>query len=92
MSGTATSVDRVGVRLAVRCLDRGGIEIAVANTGEWLVPGAHSTPSTGIGLENLRQRLARYYPDAHELKTTAEAGWVRVRVTLLQPMRNGTSA
>ena len=25
-------------------------------------PGSHSAPSHGIGLENLRQRLARYYP------------------------------
>jgi hypothetical protein len=106
--GTATSVDRVGIRLSVRFESRSRdtlpaddptateaprppemqtLLIEVANTGEWLEPGHHSTPSTGIGLENLRQRLARYYPNAHALTTQADAGWVTLRVRLLQPMR-----
>jgi LytS/YehU family sensor histidine kinase len=97
--GTATSVDRVEIKLRVRPIGSdgetltrsaaSGIEIEVSNTGKWLEPGHHSAPSTGIGLENLRQRLARYYPDAHELITTSEGAWVIVRVRLLQPISEG---
>jgi two-component system, LytTR family, sensor kinase len=89
--GTATSVDHVGIRLAVRSDGQDGVRIEVANTGEWLEPGHHSAPSTGIGLENLRQRLARYYPQAHELSTSSDGGWVMVRLHLLQPMRNAAA-
>ncbi len=56
--------------------------IEVANTGEWLPPDPSRAGSTGIGLENLRQRLRRYYPDAHEFTTDAKDGWVVVRLRL----------
>jgi hypothetical protein len=56
--------------------------IEIANTGEWIPPQAASADSTGIGLENLRQRLQRYYPDSHEFTTTARDGWVIVRLRL----------
>ncbi len=56
--------------------------LEVANTGEWFEAGQSLAPSTGIGLENLRQRLKRYYPSAHELTTTTADGWVLVRVRL----------
>ena len=89
--GTATSVDHVGLRLRLRREADDALDIEVANTGEWLEPGAHSAPSTGIGIENLRQRLARYYPDAHEFTTRSAGGWVCVRLRLLQPMRETTA-
>jgi hypothetical protein len=38
--------------------------------------------STKIGIENLRQRLARYYPGTHEFTTEARDGWVVVRLRL----------
>lgn len=85
--GAATSEERVAIRLAVRGEPGGALAIEVANTGVWLEPGAHSAPSHGIGLENLRQRLARYYPSAHEFAVSAAAGWVTVRVRLLAPLR-----
>jgi len=56
--------------------------IEIANTGEWLPPDPSRPDSTGIGLENLRQRLRRYYPDAHEFTTEAGDGWVVVRLRL----------
>lgn len=56
--------------------------IEVANTGEWLPPDPARPGSTGIGLENLRQRLRRYYPGAHEFTTDAKNGWVVVRLRL----------
>lgn len=81
--GASTSPERLSLRLHVRALPSSGLEIEVANTGEWLAPGSHSAPSHGIGLENLRQRLARYYPAAHELTTLARDGWVVIRLRLL---------
>jgi signal transduction histidine kinase len=55
----------------------------VANTGAWVEPEARPTPmSTHIGLENLRQRLARHYGAGCELEIGREAGWVRMRLRL----------
>ncbi len=56
--------------------------IEIANTGEWVPPGPSRPDSTGIGLENLRQRLRRYYPEAHEFTTEAKDGWVVARLRL----------
>ncbi|MEY2881874.1 MAG: hypothetical protein RLZZ15_4254, partial [Verrucomicrobiota bacterium] len=87
--GGATSPDRLTVRLAA-CVEGATLVITVANTGTWVAaadaPGAGARPSdlssTGIGLTNLRQRLARYYPEAHELTTEANDGWVIARLKL----------
>lgn len=64
------------------------VRIAIANTGTWLRPGMQLTPSTGIGLENLRQRLQRYYPEVHRFSTKSADGWVvaEVRIPLAGPV------
>ncbi len=81
--GRATSPDHVGLRLVTRRGVAGGLEIEVANTGEWVEPTARKSVATlGIGLENLRQRLARYYPRAHRFEFAAAAGWVVARLQL----------
>ncbi len=77
--GRATSSDRVGIRLtAARGEDR-ALVLVVANTGTWVEPDERKTvASLGIGLENLRERLARHYPRAHRLDITPAGGWVTV--------------
>ena len=85
--GAATSPDRLQLRLTVRCEPENVVAVEVANSGRWLPEGTHSAPSHGIGLENLRQRLARYYPEAHEFAIVAEDGWVIMRLRLLAPLR-----
>ncbi len=83
--GTRTS--RGPLRLAIRAQPEGdALHIEIANTGEWLAPNPARSDSTGIGLENLRQRLRRYYPDAHTFTTEAKDGWVVARIKLA---RNG---
>ena len=66
-----------------------GLALEVANTGAWAASPAPGVVSTGIGLDNLRQRLHRYYPSTHRFATTVEDGWVIARVELgsraLQP-------
>ncbi len=79
------------LKLAVRARrEADDVCIQIANTGTWIRPGMQLTPSTGIGLENLRQRLQRYYPDVHRFTTKSTDGWVvaEVRVPLAGPMPN----
>lgn len=58
------------------------LHIEIANTGEWLPRDAARPDSTGIGLENLRQRLRRYYPRAHKFTTVARDGWVTAQLVI----------
>jgi LytS/YehU family sensor histidine kinase len=82
--GAATSKDRVSIRLAFRRGADGGVLIEVANSGAWIAPDTteRPVPSLGIGLENLRQRLVRYFPGKHEFTTEPTDGWVVVRLRL----------
>jgi hypothetical protein len=86
--GRATSPDRVGLRLVARRDADGALVLEVANTGEWIEPTAKKTVSSlGIGLENLRERLARYYPRSHHLAITHADGWVTVTLRIeAQPL------
>lgn len=62
------------------------LEIEIANTGTWVEAGSpHRKGFTGIGYENLRQRLRRQYRDAYEFTTEAKEGWVFVRLRLAVP-------
>jgi LytS/YehU family sensor histidine kinase len=80
--GRATSRSGLEIRVAVR-REEGCLLLEISNTGRWVEPADRgSTPSLGIGLENLRQRLQRYYPGSHDFTTTAADGWVRVRLRL----------
>lgn len=76
------------LRLGIRAQRLGSaLRLEIANTGEWLPPGARRPDSTGIGLENLRQRLRRYYPGAHTFTTEARHGWVIARIELTETAR-----
>ncbi len=79
--GSLTSPDVL--RLEIHAQRTGpGVRIRIANTGAWLPPDATRPDSTGIGLENLRQRLGRYYPGAHSFAIEAKDGWVVARLEL----------
>ncbi len=82
--GGATSPEELRVRLSARLVSsadgqRRVLEIEVANTGQWVSSETSAARgSTGIGLENLRQRLDRYYPGQHQFAADTTDGWVRV--------------
>jgi hypothetical protein len=81
--GTRTSIESVEVIITVRRLDTSGVFLEVANTGRWVEPTGTRTPfSTGIGLDNLRQRLQRYFPGAHEFHINTAGDWVRVSLKI----------
>lgn len=80
--GQATSTDILGLRISAQ---RSGAAIVfeISNTGEWVDRGSRpGIPSTGIGHDNLRERLRRHYPEAHAFTHTAKDGWVHVRLEL----------
>jgi LytS/YehU family sensor histidine kinase len=90
--GQATTRDQLKIRLVARIEadgsngtngQHGTLAIEIANTGHWVAPTERGVvPSLGIGHENLRQRLQRYYPGAHEFSTESKDGWVTVRLRL----------
>lgn len=80
--GRQSTAGVLTLKLSARREEPPALFLEVANTGVWLAPGESTAPSTGIGLENLRQRLQRYYPGAHEFTTSTAEGWVTVRLRL----------
>lgn len=86
--GRATAQGAVTIRLRAFREPAGALVLEIANTGKWVAAADRgNVPSLGIGLENLRQRLHRYYPDAHEFTSTARDGWVYVTLRLQTPAR-----
>lgn len=61
-----------------------GCALEVANRGEWLDEShvMDDLDRSGIGLENLRQRLAEHFPGRHAFAISCEDGWVRARLRI----------
>jgi LytS/YehU family sensor histidine kinase len=80
--GRATSTDQVGLRMVARA-DEAGLHIEVANTGRWVEPAEERmVPSLGVGLANVRARLASYYPLGHSIECRSADGWVTVALSI----------
>jgi hypothetical protein len=83
--GGATSPEELRVRVAASFESDGTLALLVANSGTWHDASlATSVKSAGIGLTNLRQRLQRYYPNAHTFSVDNHGGWVVVKITIAQ--------
>ncbi|HUR59508.1 MAG TPA: histidine kinase [Opitutaceae bacterium] len=90
--GRATSAGAMTIRLRAHRDEGAAIVLCVANTGEWVKDAERvAVPSLSIGLENLRERLRRYYPGTHAITTEAQDGWVAVTLRLT-PMGSRTPA
>ena len=80
--GGRTSPDVLQVNIRI-LFENGVLLCEVANTGRWLERGATTVrESTGIGLDNLRQRLTTYYGAGAVMESREQAGWVLVRLRL----------
>jgi hypothetical protein len=62
----------------------GGCELVVANSGDWVEETGvlPDLDRSGIGLNNLRQRLAEHYPGRHRLAVSHDDGWVRATLRI----------
>ncbi len=84
--GHATSTDTLGIKISAQrqpATGGGGLVFEISNTGEWVERGSRpGIPSTGIGHDNLRERLRRHYPEAHAFTHFVSEGWVHVRLEL----------
>ncbi len=88
--GMQTSKQPLQLMISSR-LEEDRLVLEVANTGAWVEAMANGTNngaalakqrSTGIGLENLRKRLAQLYMDEQTMEIIHEQGIVRVRLTI----------
>jgi two-component system LytT family sensor kinase len=59
----------------------GDLNVEVANTGK-LRTHAQTENGTGIGLTNVRERLAKLYPNTSRFTLLEEAGWIRAVITI----------
>jgi hypothetical protein len=77
-----TSEPPYRVQLRVTAPADDALTIEVANSGEWVEPASVAAPH-GVGLDNLRRRLAFLYPGRHELSISHDdPGWVWVRIAI----------
>ena len=81
--GHRTSADVLRLKISARHSE-GILTIEIANSGAWVPPDPRRQNSTGIGLENLRQRLRRHYPEAHDFTTEEKDGYVVARLRLAE--------
>ena len=70
------------IRLTARARD-GGLYVEVANNGR-LGTTDGSANSTGIGLRNVRERLAKLYPGKSRFSLREEEGWIRAVIEIYQ--------
>lgn len=86
--GGATSPGVLTVRLVTRHESNGGVTLSIVNSGAWTAHDQRkprAANSTGVGLENIRARLAHAFPVGHELVTHAAEGWVTLTLRLPPP-------
>ncbi len=79
--GQQTSRDQLVLRLGAEVRDD-RMEAFVENSGTWVEPNPHSKRSTGVGLANLRRRLALLCGPQAVLTITFPEGRVRASVSV----------
>lgn len=89
--GGATSPDVLHVGIRAR-RDGERLQVDVINSGRWMPEDARPLGSTGVGLQNLRHRLRRYYPESHAFATESRDGFVIARLVITGPARTGSAA
>lgn len=64
--GAETSSDRIRISVTTKLVEDDALVITVSNSGHWLEARApRERSSHRVGLDNIRRRLASYYPGRH---------------------------
>ena len=88
--GIRTSPRPLKVRISARA-DGERLLVEIANTGRWCGDrengngegsGHPIEDGAGVGLVNVRERLARLYPGWHRFEVGQEDGWVKARIEI----------
>jgi hypothetical protein len=79
--GLQTSPAHLELKVGAEVRD-GVVAAVVENSGRWIEPDPTSTRSTGIGLANLRRRLALLYGPEARVDISFPPEWVRVALVL----------
>jgi two-component system sensor histidine kinase ChiS len=86
--GSRTSPDALDVSISAKALPPDMIRLTVTNSGNWVAPGTtESKYSTGTGMENIRQRLEKYYSGQNRFETRAEKEKVIIEIDLPRVIR-----
>ncbi len=81
--GRQTSPEKLDITISVGYDIDENMFLEVANTGAWMEPEQRKeTNSTGIGLDNLKQRIEKIYQGEAAVATLNEEDWVRVRLII----------
>ena len=75
----------VELRIAASATEPEGVSLRVSNTGTWASPEAPENGSGGVGLDNIRRRLAHYFGPGDRVAVEHGGGWVHVSVHLPVP-------
>jgi len=79
--GRKTSPNPLRIRMHVSRTPSGSLIVEVANSGTW-VDEEDARKFGGIGLGNVRKRMALLYPERHRIEMNAEKGWVTVKIVI----------
>ena len=89
--GSRTSPDSLAVSISAKIQPPDMIRLAISNSGKWVEPGTtDSRYSTGTGIENIRQRLEKYYANRYRFETRAEGRQVTIEIDLPRVMLHKT--
>ncbi|OYT72996.1 MAG: hypothetical protein CFK52_03015 [Chloracidobacterium sp. CP2_5A] len=80
---------RLPLRIRISARTRGDrLSIRVTNSGAWIAPPSRAgAEGMGIGLANVRRRIAEAFPGRAELRAFSRGGWVSLRLRLRFPSR-----
>ena len=84
--GMQTSPRPLRLKVIAEEWRRGGLRITVSHTGHWLPPKApdrsRSRHGTGIGLDNIRQRLQATFGSGGGLRIFEDKDWIHAQISI----------
>ena len=87
--GSRTSPDALEVAISAKPQPPDMIRLEISNSGRWVEPGTiDSRYSTGTGIENVRQRLEKYYASRYRFETNTDGGQVTIAIDIPRVIMN----